>query len=149
HDGQGEVAQVNGFRRGMLAKVIVGPGLLSAGRVLRCCGPGCAGEIGLDDHCGHCYQLSQIEGDPRWWLWLTGQRQQWPSWRCNACDCLYFQHAGPCPHCGAQVWNPVPYQVWIPVGHVSLNHPHPDTGASPPELEDQGPSPQEELIDHE
>src|SRR5205823_2799694 len=29
HDGQGEVAQVNGFRRGMLAKVIVGPGLLS------------------------------------------------------------------------------------------------------------------------
>jgi hypothetical protein len=121
--GQGEMAYVNDFRRGMLAKVVADQELM-AGRVLRCNGTGCGGEIQCSDACDACGQLSRVK-QPCWWLWRREQRCPAHCRRCllthHGCDHLYFQYQGPCPNCGQSAWNPCPTEVWVPVAWVSLD----------------------------
>ncbi len=121
-----ELARVNDFRCGMLAKDVA-EAMLVAGPVLRCSQPGCDGEIRLNDHCDHCGQLAHVQ-NPSWWLWLRDERQPWPCRRCGPCNCLYFQWWGPCPGCGVHDWGHTPTQVWVPVGWVSMTDHFPSDG---------------------
>lgn len=148
-ESQAEVALVNGFRHGMLAK-IVASGELRAGYVLRH-GGNCSGEIMHDDHCMNCGELAKVE-DASWWLWLEGQRRQAACYRClpghGGCNCLYFRNQGIC-HCEALAWHTQPVNVWVPATWVSLDQPLPDTCIDPPEPPDHGLSPPDELSDQE
>jgi hypothetical protein len=136
--GVPERAQANGFRRGMLAKV-VHDGELRAGPVLICHRlynqMHCGGQIQTNDHCDCCGLVSHEE-EPGWWLWLQERRRRC---RCRrnqtppGCNGLYFQFGGDCPNCGQPAWGCLDTWVWVPATQVPLEG-MADEGGPPPPL---------------
>jgi hypothetical protein len=138
-EGVPELAYANDFRRGMLAKAVTIDGVaLMAGPVLICHVAGCSGEVNLHDHCGACAQLALVN-EPSWRLWPEGRRAPAHCRRCvpshGGCDCLYFNHAGPCPNCHEEAWSPRRTRVWLPVGVAGpAAHDPTDPGLPPDEI---------------
>lgn len=121
--GKPECTQTNGFRRGMLAK-LVAEQRLAAGHVLRCAADNCRGEVQINDRCDTCLASSQVKRTS-WWLWRKGERLRKSCLRClpngGGCGFLYFQSRGGCPNCGQRSWHHTPVWVWVPTGTVPLD----------------------------
>jgi len=129
----GDQANVNDFRRGMLAKVQ--ELALVAGQVLRCTAVigtandevvRCGRIILENDRCSHrdtphaAYVTKTSD-----WMWRRGDFGAHAVRRCaghlpnrEPCRCLTFQTTGACRHCDQNEWLRQPVNVWVPVRTV-------------------------------
>jgi len=83
-----ELALVNDFRRGMLAKIVSDPRTgrsLIAGPALRCSDPDCKGQIELNDRCDRCNKTARVK-KPSWWVWSRDDRLPRPCHKCKHMD---------------------------------------------------------------